>query len=345
MNAPFDLSTYHYPLTADRIAQKSAEPRDHSRLMIVHRATGQIEHRKFYEIQTYLRAGDLLIANNSQVIKARFFGKRRDTRGKVEVFLLRRLSGLVWECLYRGSARPKMQVQIDFGSGELTGTLQNVTRLAEEGVLEVEFDRDPLQSHLGHIPLPPYVSPGFDNERGYETIYASAPGSVAAPTAGFHWTAELLERVQANGVDWGELTLHVGLGTFRPIQVADIRTHAMHEEFFEISNALKEKWERARGQRGRRIAVGTTSVRALESAFESGSKTLRTGAQSTKKFITPGYHFEAIDALITNFHLPESTLLVLVSAFAGLELTREAYAVAIKEGYRFYSFGDAMLVL
>jgi S-adenosylmethionine:tRNA ribosyltransferase-isomerase len=338
-------SDFTYDLPPGRIAQQPAETRDASRLMVVHRDTDTIEHKTFPDILEYIVPGDVLVINTTRVMPARLFGKRPDTGGKVEILLTRPHEHDVWEALAKPAKRLKIGRVIDFGAG-LTG---RVTGELKEGLRVLRFTcmhksvYDAFEE-LGHLPLPPYIKERPKDESRYQTVYARQTGSAAAPTAGLHFTPELLEKVKQKGVKVLPVLLHVGPGTFKPVQSEEISDHRMHEEYYEISRETADGVAAARAGGGRVIAVGTTSVRTLESAADDGGN-VQAGSGTTGIFITPGYAFKAVDALITNFHLPKSTLLMLVSAFYSREAMLKAYAAAIEEGYRFFSFGDAMLIL
>jgi len=344
-------SDFDYYLPPDLIAQTPIEPRDASRLMVVHRATGQIEHRLFRDVGEYLRPGDLLVANQTRVIPARLHGRKAGTGGKVELLLLARRDEQTWEALAGGKGlRPGLR--IEFAGGQIAAEIVAET---ESGGRLVRFDRpiEPLLDELGEVPLPPYVHEPLANRDRYQTVYARIEGSSAAPTAGLHFTPELLLELRRMGVELAFLTLHIGLDTFRPVKEEEVEAHQIHTEWFELPAPAAEQINRARLEGRRVIAVGTTAVRALESAACScspngescGLQTVAACAGRTDLFIYPGYRFRVVEAMITNFHLPRSTLLMLVSAFAGRELILRAYEEAIRERYRFYSFGDAMLLL
>ncbi|MCC7353711.1 MAG: tRNA preQ1(34) S-adenosylmethionine ribosyltransferase-isomerase QueA [Anaerolineae bacterium] len=361
-------SEFDYELPPARIAQTPAEPRDAARLLVIdRRATGQLHHRHFRDLPEYLRPGDVLICNDSRVIPARLFGRKVPGGGRVEVFLLRRRDDRTWEALVRGRARVGTRIVLARegplsalsppGRGEGEGRPHSSDRPVAEclvvaeldsGGRFVEFDRpiEPLWAELGHVPLPPYIhTPLADPER-YQTVYARVQGSVAAPTAGLHFTPELIEGVQALGVEFAFVTLHIGLDTFRPVQVDEIETHPMHAEWASLAPETAAQLNRAHARGGRLFAVGTTAVRVLETAASrSAGEDLSAYEGWTRLYITPGYRFRAVDALVTNFHLPRSTLLMLVSAFAGVDLIRRAYQEAMATGYRFYSFGDATLIV
>lgn len=356
------LSFYDFHLPESQIAQRPVFPRDSSRLLVVHRKTGSWEHRRFCDLPEYLDQDDRVVLNNTRVIKARLLGHRvrmdlktqkRVQGGGVEFVLLESHGPLQWEGLFRASARsvPGFQFEVPTPSGRpLLGTVIQGASESEHGTVQVSFDRDPLESGAGQLPLPPYIERTTDAEddTSYQTVYAKTAGSAAAPTAGLHFTPEVLEEIRRKGCAIEEVTLHTGLGTFRPVKTEDIRLHPMHEERFEIDPETAKRvceWKQA----GRRIlAVGTTSVRTLESAWtktESGGL-ITSGPQRTSLFIRPGhFEFQVVDRVLTNFHLPKSTLFILVCTFAGSELMKAAYEEAVRKGYRFFSYGDAMLIL
>ncbi len=350
------LSAYDYPLPPERIAQKPAEPRDASRLLVLHRTSGKWEHRVFTDLPEYLHSSDLLVANNTKVLKARLLGNRLfqngEKGGKIEFVLLEEVRPRVWEGLLHASARHKAGLRFEIptpdGKG-LRAELIQSSIASPHGTVVAEFDRDPVESGAGVIPLPHYIrhEAASDDTVAYQTVYAKQPGSAAAPTAGLHFTPRILEKLRARDVTWEEITLHVGLGTFRPVKEEDIRRHLMHEERFEISTSTAENITLAQSQGKRIIAVGTTCVRTLESAWDSEAKRLRPGPGRTSLFIYPGQAnpFQVVGGMVTNFHLPKSTLLMLVCTLAGRELTLAAYEDAIREKYRFFSYGDAMLIL
>ncbi len=334
-------SDFVYDLPERLIAQTPMEPRDHSRLMA---ATHEgIRHLHFYDLPSLLRPGDALAVNNTRVIPARLIGQR-ETGGACELLLLTQVRYKVWEALARPGKRMKPGSLLSFGDGRLTA---RVLEDLGEGKKTVEFSCEgPFEAaldQLGEMPLPPYIHEHLEDKERYQTVYARQEGSAAAPTAGLHFTPELLEKIREMGVDVVPLLLHVGLGTFRPVQVENIEDHVMHSEYYEVTEDSAARLNRARERGGRIVAVGTTSVRTLESvAAEDGRVQARNGW--TNIFITPGYKFKAVDALVTNFHLPGSTLLMLVSAFMGRERALDAYRTAVKEEYRFFSFGDAMFI-
>ncbi|GAB4492278.1 MAG: tRNA preQ1(34) S-adenosylmethionine ribosyltransferase-isomerase QueA [Anaerolineales bacterium] len=331
-------SDFDYELPEAFIAQTPAEPRDSSRLMLLRRASGQIEHHQFYEIGKFLRPGDVLVVNQTRVIPARL-PARKMSGGKAEILLLRRESERVWECLVGGKGLGEgKRLRLDDGlEAEIVASLAGSRRL-------VEF-AEALENHLprdGQMPLPPYIHEKLRDPERYQTVYAKTPGSAAAPTAGLHFTPRLMDELRAQGVQFAEVTLHVGLDTFAPVTEADPREHKIHTEWRELKPETAARLNAARAAGGRVIAVGTTSARTLESAAQSGRIEAVSGP--TDIFILPGYRFRAVDALVTNFHLPKSTLLMMLSAFAGRETMLSAYETAKREGYRFFSFGDAMLV-
>ena len=332
-----------YDLPEERIAQTPVEPRDHSRLMVLHRDTDQIEHRYFYDVIDYLNPGDVLVINETRVIPARLFGERAGG-GACEVLLLRQLGPKRWETLVKPGKKLKPGAEIVFGDGRLRGRVLETTdvggRIVEfecEGTFEAALDA------LGEMPLPPYIHEQLEDRERYQTVYARHEGSAAAPTAGLHFTPELLNRIREKGIDVVPVLLHVGLGTFRPVKVENIEEHHMHSEYFEVTEDAAKRINAARERGGRIVAVGTTSVRTLESAAENGQLVAKRG--ETSIFIKPGYQYQMVDALITNFHLPGSTLMMLVSALYDREKIISAYELAVKEKYRFFSFGDAMLIL
>ena len=339
-----DVKDFYYELPQELIAQDPLEDRAGSRLMVLDRETGAVEHKVFKDITSYLNPGDCLVLNNTKVIPARLFGEKEDTQAKVEILLLRRMENDVWETLVRPGKKCRPGTKISFGGGLLRGEIIDVVeegkrliRFSYKGIFEEILDR------LGQMPLPPYITHELKDKNRYQTVYAKQEGSAAAPTAGLHFTPELLEKVRGMGVEIAEVTLHVGLGTFRPVKERDVLKHHMHSEFYQITADAADKINRAKESGHRVIAVGTTSTRTMESAAdESGRLCEKSGW--TEIFIYPGYRFKVTDALITNFHLPESTLVMLVSALAGREQVLAAYETAVAEKYRFFSFGDAMLI-
>lgn len=320
------------------------EDRSSSRLMVLDRQTGDVEHRHFTDILEYLHPGDCLVINNTKVIPARLFGVKEDTQAKIEVLLLKRKENDIWETLVKPGKKAKPGTKLVFGDGLLTAEVVDVV---EEGNRLIQFHYDgifeEILDQLGQMPLPPYITHQLKDKNRYQTVYAKYDGSAAAPTAGLHFTKELLQKVKDMGVDIAEVTLHVGLGTFRPVKVENVLDHHMHSEFYMVSQEAADKINRAKESGHRVIAVGTTSTRTLEAAADENGRLHETSGW-TEIFIYPGYQFKVIDALITNFHLPQSTLVMLVSALAGREHVLHAYEIAVKERYRFFSFGDAMLI-
>lgn len=340
-----DLHDFYYELPRELIAQDPLEDRSGSRLLVLNRSTGETEHHIFREIREYLRPGDCLVVNDTKVIPARLIGSREGTGAKIEVLLLKRRADDVWETLVKPGKKARPGVRLCFGDGLLRGEVLEVVeegnrliRFTYEGIFEEILDR------LGQMPLPPYITHQLKDRNRYQTVYAKHDGSAAAPTAGLHFTPELLDEIRKKGVQIAHVTLHVGLGTFRPVKVEAIEDHHMHSEFYVVEEEQARIINETRAGGGRIIAVGTTSCRTLESAADEDG-VLRAGSGWTDIFIYPGYEFRLTDCLITNFHLPESTLLMLVSALAGRERILKAYEAAVKERYRFFSFGDAMLVL
>ncbi|MBQ7566565.1 MAG: tRNA preQ1(34) S-adenosylmethionine ribosyltransferase-isomerase QueA [Oscillospiraceae bacterium] len=335
---------FYYDLPEELIAQTPIERRDASRLLVLDRETGATEDRHFFDLPSYLRPGDCLVMNNSRVLPARLIGRREPSGGAVEVLLLRDLGGGVWKCLTKPGRKTHVGCALSFGGGELTAT---VAEAKEDGNKLVKFHYDGIflevLERLGKMPLPPYIKAELQDGERYQTVYSKVSGSAAAPTAGLHFTKELIASLEEKGVKTAYITLHVGLGTFRPVKADEIADHHMHSEFCMIDEQAADTINAARKNGGRIVCVGTTSSRTLESmAAEDG--TIKAGSAWTDIFIYPGYRFKIMDALITNFHLPESTLIMLVSAFAGRENVLNAYAHAVKERYRFFSFGDAMLI-
>lgn len=338
-------SDFYFDLPKELIAQDPLKDRSSSRLLKLNRETGKIEHRHFTDILDYLKEGDLLVLNNTKVIPARLLGVKEETGANVEVFLLKRRSEDTWETLVKPGKKLKPGTKVSFGDGilkaEILETLEDGGRIVKflfDGIFEEILDK------LGEMPLPPYITHKLQDRDRYQTVYAKYDGSVAAPTAGLHFTNELLEKVKEKGVDIAYVTLHVGLGTFRPVKADDILEHVMHSESYIISKEASDKINNTKKAGGRIICVGTTSVRTLESAAcDDGSVPACEG--DTSIFIYPGYKFKVLDGLITNFHLPESTLVMLVSAFAGRENVLAAYEKAVEEKYRFFSFGDAMMII
>ena len=337
-------SDYYYDLPEELIAQDPIKDRSSSRLMVLDKNTGEIEHRHFYDIIGYLRKGDCLVLNNTKVIPARLIGVTKDTGAAIEVLLLKRKTANVWEAIVRPGKKLRPGREVVFGNGLLKG---KITDVLEEGNRRIEFEYEgifeEILDKLGEMPLPPYITHKLDDKNRYQTVYAKYEGSAAAPTAGLHFTKELLEKIKGMGVDIVFVTLHVGLGTFRPVKEENILDHHMHSEWYEITKESADMINAAKERGARIICVGTTSVRTLESAaLDNGY--VKAGSADTSIFIYPGYRFKTVDCLITNFHLPESTLIMLVSALAGRENVLNAYKEAVKEKYRFFSFGDAMFI-
>lgn len=338
-------SDFYYDLPKELIAQDPLEDRSSSRLMVVHHRTGRIEHKVFTDIIDYLRPGDCLVRNNTKVIPARLFGTREDTGAAIELLLLKRRENDIWETLVKPGKKARTGARLVFGEGllqgEITDVLEDGNRLIQfhyEGIFEEILDE------LGQMPLPPYITHKLEDKNRYQTVYARYEGSAAAPTAGLHFTEELFQKLEDKGVLVANVTLHVGLGTFRPVKVENVASHHMHSEYYRIEPEEAKKINDVKAAGGRIVCVGTTSCRTIESAVD-GCGILQAGEADTEIFIYPGYHFKLMDVLITNFHLPESTLLMLVSALAGKELMMKAYEEAVREKYRFFSFGDAMILL
>jgi len=339
-----NVKDFSYELPQRLIAQDPLEDRSSSRLMVLGKKDGSVTHRVFRDITEYINPGDCLVINNTKVIPARLFGQKEDTGAAVELLLLRRLCGSQWETLVRPGKKAKPKTKLIFGNGMLAG---EIIRVAEEGNRIIQFSYDgifeEILDQLGEMPLPPYITHQLQDRQRYQTVYARHEGSAAAPTAGLHFTPQLLDEIRAKGADIAEITLHVGLGTFRPVKTENVLEHHMHSEFYRLEQEAADKINRAKQGGGRIISVGTTSTRTLESiADEHGF--VKAASGWTQIFIYPGYQFRCIDALITNFHLPESTLIMLVSALAGREQVLAAYGEAVGERYRFFSFGDAMFI-
>ena len=336
-------SDFDYHLPPEFIAQTAVEPRDHSRLMVMSRGDGSIEHRYFYELVEYLKPGDLLVCNNSRVIPARLYGSKVDGGARVELLLLRRLEPGVWEALTRPGRRLKAGANIDIGTDPVIRA--QVRGKTQNGTSVVNFSNEEVLGMIGAVPLPPYIrNPIADSER-YQTVYSKEKGSVAAPTAGLHFTPDIMARLQEMGAGIVFITLHLALDSFRPVQADNPLEHIIHREYGEITREAADKINRARDEERRIICVGTSSVRLLEHVAKDNGGLVRPFSGWTDLFIVPGHRFKAADALITNFHLPRSTLLMLVSAFAGRQRILDAYKEAMHHGYRFYSFGDAMLII
>lgn len=337
-------SDFYFELPEELIAQDPLEDRASSRLLLLNKENGKTEHHIFREIINYLNPGDCLVLNNTKVIPARLMGVKQDTGAAIEVLLLKRKEKDVWETLVKPGRKARPGARISFGDGlleaEVTDIVEEGNRLVKfryEGIFEEVLDR------LGEMPLPPYITHKLQNKNRYQTVYARYEGSAAAPTAGLHFTLDLLKQIAEKGVDIAYVTLHVGLGTFRPVKEENIANHHMHSEYYEITQEAADKINEAKARGGRVICVGTTSTRTLESAADENGH-ICAGNGNTEIFIYPGYRFKVLDALITNFHLPESTLIMLVSALAGREHVLAAYEEAVKERYRFFSFGDCMLI-
>lgn len=337
-NISVKTSDFDYELPQELIAQTPIEQRDHSRLLVVDRADGSIVHHHFYDLPDILREGDFLVFNDSRVLPARLFGHRVGYEGKVEVLLLRRIEPSLWEVLVKPSRR------IDAGARiQLDGLLCEVIERREGAIRVVRFSDEDALGKAGKVPLPPYIRRSIDDPERYQTVYARVKGSAAAPTAGLHFTPDLLHRLEAKGVDFAFVTLHVGLDTFVPVRVDDPERHHIHREYCQLSPEVAQRLSEAKAQGRRIIAVGTTAVRVLEQASLDGA--IRPFDGWADLFILPGYKFNAVDVMLTNFHLPRTTLIMMVSAFASRGLISKAYDEAIKERYRFYSFGDAMLIV
>lgn len=338
-------SDFYYDLPEELIAQDPLEDRTASRLLVLDRQTGTVEHKIFSDVIDYLNKGDCLVINNTRVIPARLIGEKEGTGGKVEVLLLKRRANDVWETLVKPGKKLRPGAKITFGDGRLRA---EVLEVVEEGNRLVKFCYEgifeEILDSLGEMPLPPYITHKLEDKEMYQTVYAKFDGSAAAPTAGLHFTKELLNKIEEKGIKIASITLHVGLGTFRPVKVDDVNNHHMHTEWYEVNTEAADIINETKKNGGRVICVGTTSCRTIESvADETGHMTAKTG--ETDIFIYPGYKFKVMDGLITNFHLPESTLVMLVSAFAGKENVLSAYETAVKEKYRFFSFGDAMILI
>lgn len=337
-------SDFYFDLPEELIAQDPLEDRSSSRLLVLDKETGETSHHIFKEVINYLNPGDCLVLNNTKVIPARLIGHKEDTGAAIEVLLLKRKENDIWETLVKPGKKCKPGTKIVFGEGLLHATVletvedgNRLIRFSYEGIFEEILDR------LGEMPLPPYITHKLQDKNRYQTVYAKYEGSAAAPTAGLHFTKELLRQIEEKGIDIAYVTLHVGLGTFRPVKVDNILEHHMHSEFYQVTKEAADKINKAKKEGHRVICVGTTSCRTVESAADENGM-VKEGCDNTEIFIYPGYKFKVLDALITNFHLPESTLVMLVSALAGREHILNAYQEAIREKYRFFSFGDAMLI-
>ncbi|MGG7212273.1 tRNA preQ1(34) S-adenosylmethionine ribosyltransferase-isomerase QueA [Clostridium nigeriense] len=338
------VSDFDFDLPEELIAQHPLEKRDASRLMVLDKKTGSIEHRHFHDVMEYLNEGDTLVLNNTRVMPARLIGEKEGTGGKIEFLLLKRLDGDKWECLAKPGKRAKIGQSFIFGEGKLKC---KVVDIIEEGNRIIEFSYDGIfeqvLDELGEMPLPPYITEKLDDKERYQTVYSKEEGSAAAPTAGLHFTNDLLEEIKAKGVNIAYLTLHVGLGTFRPVKVEDINEHIMHSEYYHLDKENADLINETKKRGNKVIAVGTTSTRTLETIGDDNGF-VREQSGWTDIFIYPGYKYKVIDELITNFHLPESTLIMLVSALVGKENVMNAYNIAVKEKYRFFSFGDSMII-
>ncbi|MEL0750026.1 tRNA preQ1(34) S-adenosylmethionine ribosyltransferase-isomerase QueA [Clostridioides difficile] len=337
-------SDFKFDLPQELIAQVPIEDRASSRLMVLDKETGNIEHKVFRDIIEYLNPGDCLVLNNTRVIPARLIGEKLETGGKIEFLLLKRTEEDTWQALVKPGKRAKVGTKFSFGNGKLIG---EVVDLSDEGSRIIKFHYDgifeEILDELGNMPLPPYITARLDEKERYQTVYSKHNGSAAAPTAGLHFTEELLNKIKEKGVDIAFVTLHVGLGTFRPVKVEDVLNHKMHSEYYMVSQEAADKINRAKENGKNVICVGTTSCRTIESACNEYGKMKETSGW-TEIFIYPGYKFKVLDKLITNFHLPESTLIMLVSAICGKDNVLNAYNEAVKEKYRFFSFGDAMII-
>ena len=336
---------FYYELPEELIAQDPLEDRSSSRLLVLDKESGAVSHHVFKDVIDYLNEGDCLVINDTKVLPARLIGAKVGTDAKIEVLLLKRKENNIWETLVKPGKKAKIGTKISFGDGLLMG---EVVDIVEEGNRLIQFTYEgifeEILDRLGQMPLPPYITHHLEDKNRYQTVYAEHTGSAAAPTAGLHFTPELLEKIEKKGVDIARVTLHVGLGTFRPVKVDEITDHHMHSEFFQIEEEAAEKINRAKDAGKKVICVGTTSCRTVESAADETGH-LKACSGWTEIFIYPGYQFKVLDSLITNFHLPESTLVMLVSALAGREHVLAAYDEAVKERYRFFSFGDAMMIL
>ena len=339
-----NIDLFDFYLPEELIAQKPCEKRDHSRLLAINYGKKTYEDRNFFNIVEYLKPGDILVRNNTKVIPARLLGVKEKTGANCELLLLKQLDGDNWECLTRPAKSLKVDARVDFGEGKL---IAEVIEEKEEGIRIVKMHYQGIflevLDQLGKMPLPPYIAKQLCSNDRYQTVYAKYEGSAAAPTAGFHFTPELFEQIKAMGVEVIDITLHIGLGTFRPVKVQDTKDHVMHSEVYEITDDAADKLNKVKAEGKRIIAIGTTSVRTLEANY-SKYNCFKPTKESTNIFIEPGYQFKVVDALITNFHLPKSTLIMLVSAFMDREFTLEVYKHAVDEKYRFFSFGDSMFI-
>jgi len=342
-------SDFDYHLPPELIAQTPAEPRDQSRLMVLDRSYGSVKHHRFFEIVNYLRVGDVLVFNDSRVMPARLSGRKVDTAGRVELLLLRRLETAIWEVLVKPGKRVNIGTRVEITGDSAAGNakvLAEITGVGREGIKVVRFSDETLLPQLGRVPLPPYIHTLLADAERYQTVYARALGSVAAPTAGLHFTPQLLSQIERMGVCCLFVTLHVGLDTFRPVREDDPLKHPIHKEYGILTQEVASKLSQAKGEGRRVICVGTTTVRIVEEAAQASKASLLAPFEGWVSLLAlPGYQFRMVDALITNFHLPRSTLLMLVDAFAGKDFIAQAYEEAIAQKYRFYSFGDAMLII
>jgi len=340
----FKTSDFYYDLPEELIAQTPIKERDHSRLLVLDKATGEIEHKHFYDILQYLNKGDCLVINDTKVLPARLYGVRKDTNAVIEILLLKRIDDKKWEILVKPGKKAKTGAEIVFKENLLAG---KIVEVYDDGnrIIEFQFEGifEEILDSLGEMPLPPYIHEKLEDKNRYQTIYAKNPGSAAAPTAGLHFNNDLLQKIEENGVNIARLTLHVGLGTFRPVKAEYITEHKMHSEYYELTQKEADKINAAKQNGFKVISVGTTSTRTLETIGDDKGF-VRAQKGWTEIFIYPGYKYKVVDSLITNFHLPESTLIMLVSALAGKEKIMNAYNTAVKEKYRFFSFGDAMLI-
>lgn len=340
----FKTSDFYYDLPEELIAQTPIKERDHSRLLILDKKSGEVEHKHFYDVLNYLNKGDCLVINDTKVLPARLYGTKKDTNAVIELLLLKRIDDNKWETLVKPGKKARVGAEIIFKENLLTGKIIDVE---EDGNRIIEFEYkgifEEILDQLGEMPLPPYIHEKLDDKNRYQTIYAKNPGSAAAPTAGLHFNDELLAKIEESGVNIARLTLHVGLGTFRPVKAEFISEHKMHSEYYELTEKEAEKINLAKRNGNKVISVGTTSTRTLETIGDEQGY-VRAQKGWTDIFIFPGYKYKVVDSLITNFHLPESTLIMLVSALAGKENVMNAYKIAVEEKYRFFSFGDAMLI-
>jgi S-adenosylmethionine:tRNA ribosyltransferase-isomerase len=340
------VEMFDFHLPEELIAQTPLEDRTSSRLMVLDKKTGSLQHETFKNLPAYLNPGDCLVLNDTRVLPARLFGAKEGTGAKIEVLLLKQMEGDVWETLVKPAKRVKEGTRIEFGNGLLSAVC---TGTEEQGGRLLKFDYDGIfyevLEQLGEMPLPPYIKEQLDDRERYQTVYAKERGSAAAPTAGLHFTEELLDEIREKGVHIAFITLHVGLGTFRPVSVEDIQEHSMRAEYYQVTEGTARLLNEVRENGGRIITVGTTSTRTLETIADANEGEFKAGSGWTSIFIYPGYEFKAIDGMVTNFHLPKSTLIMLISALAGRENVLNAYNEAVKERYRFFSFGDAMLII